>query len=226
MHRYFDRYSHFEDERIEDFRRHPLWKKFATMDNLHFQTLLLQLGHLSENFVPWCERAKLGLESEVGKDILRKILRDEIPGNAPTHQDDRLADLGQIGLSKAIILQNKPTPKTKQALRRLWSLIKYPQPDYDLCTLLAVRIAGEILVAETYRYLMPELTSRFGLKVVDSRFYYPHLRADKKGEGDHAQAFDGLLGLLIFDENTLEAAEEAATRAFAARRGFYDQFLH
>lgn len=224
MNNFFEQYSAFENGLIRRFGRHPLWRGFSTLSNDIFVNLLLQLGHLSNNFVGWYEQAKQGLTREDAKEVLRVILRDEIPRDLPTHQDDRLFDLMQIGVAKERALNTRASATTDKTVRRLRELVRYPQPDHDLRVMVTLRIAGEVLVAETYRHVVPALTTRFGIAPEASRFYYPHWVHDEKDADGHTDSFDALLSDLITNERTLAVAKEAAEEAYAVRAAFYDQF--
>lgn len=225
MANYFDLYNEFEDRLVREFHGHDLWRQFDFLNHARFIHLLLQLGHLSRDFVPWYERAKQGLEMESAKEVLRNILRDEIPRDAPTHQDDRLADLERLGVSKQQALNTRATSRTKKTILRLKALVRYPQSDYDLRVMVTLRIAGEILVAETYRHIVPALMRRFKMSPEESRFYYPHLVHDEKEAGGHTDSFNAVLNKLITDTRTLHVARESARNAFEVRLAFYDQFV-
>lgn len=192
-----------------------------------FIAYLLQLGHMAQQFVKWYETAKLGLDSERAKEVIRTILRDEIPQHGPTHQDDRLYDLGLMGVSKERALTMPMSRTTRKIVARMYDLIRYPRDHYDLRVLVTLRVTGEVLVAEQYRHVVEEMQRRFGITPAQSRFYYPHYAHDLKGqEGEgHSDAFDTLLESLITDEHMLAVAKEAAKKAFQIRYGFHSQFL-
>lgn len=219
-------YDAHEDDLVRRFHEHPFWLGFQNLSNDQILSFLLQTGHLSTDFVRWYEVAKLGMESDEAKEVVRRILRDEIPQQGPTHQDNRLADLWRMGVSKEKAVCTEATPKTRQTLREMHGLVRFPQEDYDLRVLIALRVFGEILVAETYRRVVGCMEKQFGLTVEESVFYAPHFFHDKKdGEDGHTQAFDELLSQLICDERTVAVASETATRAFKVRFDFHDQFI-
>jgi len=222
----FKKFSKFEDVLINKFNQHPLWAQLPKRSNAFFIRLLLQLGCISNHFVMWYEQAKLGINIEFGKELIRSILRDEVSRNLPTHQDNRLYDLiEKIGISKKLALSVKPSPTTQKTIKKLFNLVRYPQSDYDLRVLVSLRIAGEVLVAETYRHIVPALTTRFSIKPRDSKFYYPHFKHDAKDAKGHTDSFDKILKSLIIDERTLAIAKASAKKAFAIRLAFYDQFV-
>ena len=50
------------------------------------------------------ERAKFPFENEAIREAARHILRDEIPVDGPTHQDNRVSDLKMLGFTLDEIL--------------------------------------------------------------------------------------------------------------------------
>ncbi|MBI2476063.1 MAG: hypothetical protein HYV67_02385 [Candidatus Taylorbacteria bacterium] len=226
----FQQYSQFEDGLIRKFHSHRFYRTFSQLTREQFIDYLLQIGVLSENFVKWYETAKLGMASEVAYEVIRHILRDEIPQNAPTHQDDRLYDLNLIGVSTERVRNVKPSEVTSKTVERLYELVRYPQEDYDLRIMVTLRIAGEVLVAEQYQHVIRYMRVNLGIAGSQSRFYFPHWQHDLKGakvEGEpgHTDSFDKLLESMITDERKLEVAMDAAKKAFEARSGIHDQFV-
>ena len=220
-----------ENELIRHFHEHPFFKNFGRQTDDQFRDYLVQKWFLSQNFVPWYDRAINGLNDPVARDVLRKIVLDETPQNAPSHREDLIADLEYIGVPRSVVLTAKPTKETLKSKHRLDKLVDYTHdPNYDLRVMTALRIAGEILVAEEYRHVVPELERRFGLTPEKSRFYAPHFYHDEKGasekreEFSHTDSFVETLEKLISDEKKLHLAMESAQEAFNARVSFYDQF--
>ncbi len=211
---------------MREFHRHPFFQNFARLANEVVIRFLLQLGYLSAEFVKWYERAKQGFEAEDAKEVVRHILRDEIPQGAPTHQDERVYDLERMGVLKKRALNTAASPLTRTTVRKLYKLVGYPQADYDLRVLITLRVFGEILVAETYGYIVGSMKERFGLTAEQSRFYAPHYYHDQKEGADdgHTGEFDALLARLICDEQKLAVAKDAAHKAFEARCSFHNQF--
>lgn len=225
----FQRYSKFEDGLRDKFHAHSFFRSFHKLTPEQFFQYLLQIGLISEHFVKWYETAKLGM-TEAASEVVRHILRDEIPQSNPTHQDNRLADLNLMGVSMEQVRNVKPTAATERTVKRLYELVRYPQKDYDLRVLVTLRVAGEVLVAEQYSHVVRFMRVRFGIKGSESRFYFPHWRHDLKGaelggEPGHTDAFDKLLEEMLTDERKLEVTKDAAERAFEARLGIHDQFL-
>lgn len=220
-------YIEFEDELLARYAAHPTVAGFDRLSNDAVVAYLLQLGHLSSVFVMWYEQAKLGLQRQGAKEIVRRILRDEIPQDAPTHQDNRVSDLVRFGIPLARVLSARPTRHTKLAITELFKLTRYPQPDHELRTMVVLRVGGELLVAEQYRPIVASMSERFGVDPEESLFYTPHFRHDQKnavGFIGHSDAFDALLESVVMDEYTLDVALKAAGDAWSARYHFLDQF--
>jgi hypothetical protein len=226
----FGRYSQFEDGLIRQFHAHPLYRSFHKLSRGQFINYLLQIGFIAQNFVKWYETAKLGMQSETAREVIRHILRDEIPQSGFTHQDDRLYDLTLIGVSTEQVRNVVPSGVTCRTIERLYELVRYPQEDYDLRVMITLRVAGEVLVAEQYQHIVRYMRVNFGIQPSQSRFYFPHWKHDLKGaksEGSagHTDSFDQLLESMLTDERKLEVAMDAARKAFQARSGIHDQFV-
>ncbi len=226
----FRAYSQFEDGLVKKFHTHPLYRSFHKLSKEKFIEYLLQIGFIAQNFVKWYETAKLGLQSEIAREVVREILRDEIPQSGTTHQDDRLYDLNLIGASTEQVRNVKPSAATRKTIERLYEFVSYPQEDYDLRVMITLRIAGEVLVAEQYQHIIRYMRVSLGIAGSQSRFYFPHWQHDLKGakiegEPSHTDSFDKLLAEMITDERKLEVAKDAAEKAFEARSGIHDQFV-
>ncbi|MSR78603.1 MAG: hypothetical protein EXS59_00445 [Candidatus Taylorbacteria bacterium] len=170
------------------------------------------------------------MQSDTAREVVRDILRDEIPQNGSTHQDDRLYDLNLIGATTEQVRNVKPSAATTKTIERLYSLVRYPQEDYDLRVMITLRIAGEVLVAEQYQHIIRYMLVSLGIQSSQSRFYFPHWQHDLKGakvEGrpGHADSFDKLLESMITNERELEMAKDAAEKAFEARSSIHNQFV-
>ncbi len=226
----FRRYSRFEDGLIRHFHIHPLCHLFHKLSHEEFIEYLLQLGFIAQNFVKWYETAKLGMQSEAAKEVVRHILRDEIPQSGSTHQDDRLYDLNLIGVSTEELRNVRPSATTRKTIERLYGLIRYPQADYDLRVMITLRVAGEVLVAEQYKHIVDYMRDNLDIQASQSRFYFPHWKHDLKGaksdgNAGHTDSFDQLLESMILDEGKLQVAMDTAREAFEVRMGIQDQFV-
>lgn len=227
-----NQYNEFEDSIIRQFNAHEFYVTvFPSFSKDEFTQYLLQLGHLSTEFVKFLERAKLPLQTETGKEAVRNILRDEIPAEGPTHQDSRFADLRKLGLSSRLILNTPPTAQTNEVIDGYYELISYPQDNYDLRVVVVLRVIGEILVGETYKHVVRGLKKHSLLDFSDSTFYAHHWRHDiKGGAGDtdgigHTEYYDNALAELVTNQRQLEIAKESASRALNLRNVFHEQYL-
>ncbi|MDO8642831.1 MAG: iron-containing redox enzyme family protein [Candidatus Woesearchaeota archaeon] len=222
-----EQFSAFEDDLIRQFHALGFFRNFNRLSDTDLREYLTQKWFLSMNFVGWYDRAINALNDPEAKEVLKKIVHDETPRGAPSHREDLLADLEAIGISRADVLSARPTRTTQRSLMRLNQLVAFTDdPDYDLRVMSALRIAGEILVAEEYRHVVPELEQRYGLTPERSRFYAPHFYHDRKDSetGQHTHSFESVLERLISDEGKLRIATESAEHAFQVRTYFHNQF--
>ncbi|MBS3168690.1 hypothetical protein J4216_06185 [Candidatus Woesearchaeota archaeon] len=224
------RFSDYEDVLIRKFHEHPFFRNFSRMSDEELRKYLAEKWHLSQNFVPWYDSAinTLNALGELkARDVLRKIVDDETPIGKPSHREDLLWDLERVGLNPLEILKAMPSKHTRKTLAKLHGLTIYDgDPNYVLRTMTALRTAGEILVAEEYRHVVPELERRFDLTPEQSRFYAFHFEHDRKDNesGEHTHSFGRILESNITDEDKLRVAIDATNRAYEVRAGFYDQF--
>ncbi len=230
------KFSEHEDELIRRFHAHPFFRSFEDVSDVALRAYLTQKWFLSRDFVSWYDRAILGMKDPEAREVLRKIIFDETPTDAPSHREDLLADLSYIGVPKNKVLSSKPTRATQRAKRNLDRLVNYRKdPDNDLRVMAALRMAGEVLVAEEYRHVVPELERRFGLTTDKSVFYAPHFYHDRKDAcvdafgvgqqpGTHTNSFVAVLDRMMPDEDKLAVAIESSGRAYDARMSFFDQF--
>lgn len=161
---FFAQFSDYEDTLIQDFNNHPFYNKFEEFTKEEFKHYVLQLGFLSMEFIKFIEKAKLPLKSEDGKEAVRMILRDEIAQSGPTHQDNRFIDLIKCNFSPKEILHTPMMPDSKTTINNYYKLIEFPQDNYDLRTLITLRVLGEVLVGETYKHVVQGLKKHFNLE--------------------------------------------------------------
>lgn len=228
--RLFNEYSRFEDAIIDKFNSQPFYKYglCTRMNADQVRYYLVQIGFIAQNFVKWYETAKLGMHDEEAKEVVRVILRSEIPRKGPTHQDDRFADLMLAGIVPEELLKAQPTECTKEVVDRLFGIVlDRPSHHADLHALVVLRVAGEILVAEQYKHIVAHWHMTLKLNMDHSRFFVPHMLHDMKGRGGrrgHAGAFDKVLGRLICNPEALRVAKEAAALAELTRSTIHNQF--
>ena len=222
-----ERFSEHEDGLIRQFHKLPFFQRFSHLSDAELRAFLIQKWFLSLNFVPWYDRAINALSDSQAKEVLKRIVQDETPKDAPSHREDLLADLEYVGISKGEVLTAKPTKSTIKAMDRIIGLTNLSDDlNYNLKVMVALRTAGEILVAEEYRHVVPELERRYGLTADQSRFYAPHFYHDRKDSetGQHTHSFESVLERMIDSEPTLAVAMKSADEAFKARTSFYNQF--
>jgi hypothetical protein len=228
---FLNEYDRYEDGLIRKFNETDFYSGFGSISKEKFTDYVLQLGHISSEFVKFIEVAKLAVKLESGKEAVRSILRDEIPAVGPTHQDNRFSDLRKIGLTEEQILNTPKSKATARTIKNYYKLVGWPQSDYDLKVLITLRVLGEVLVGETYKYVVQGLQKNYGLRPEDSLFYSFHWKHDQKGgQGDeggsgHTEYYDQVLGELITDKEKLKVAKKAALAAYKVRCKFNEQFL-
>src|SRR3989338_1149236 len=122
----------FEDHLVRQFHEHPFFQRFKDMSTEELHDYLVQKWFLSENFVPWYDREINGLTDPEARGVLRQIIFDETPVDAPSHREDLLADLEYIGVLRSRVLTARPTTETGRAKQRLHDLVGYRELDYDL----------------------------------------------------------------------------------------------
>ena len=215
---------------VAAFHQHPFFRLFSEQSDTDIRRYLTERYVVSENFVRWYDRAINGLTDPEARSLLRKITLDETPQNAPSHREDLISDLQYIGVPIEKILSRRASKSTLKVINRLNELVAYSSDsDYDLRVMAALRMAGEILVAEEYRHVVPELEKRFGLTPERSRFYFPHFQHDQVGGSSggidsHTDSFHPILERLITNEEKLGVAIDASDRAYKVRISLFDQF--
>jgi len=226
----------YEDSLISEFRSHPVFVSLGSFRNEEFEEILLQRRFLSTKvFTPFCDLAIDGLNDINAKRLVGWLIREEYPLNGPSHRENLFSDLTKIGLSKEKILKSKETSKTKRVIEKLFGLVSKYSKNNDIRLLAILRLAPELLVSEEYKFFVPELEKRFGLKFQDSVFYAPHLEHDQKmqplsinnksGNGSHSDKLGFELCRLIDNEEKFFVAKKAMKETFKAKYGFYNQFL-
>ncbi|MFE9929843.1 hypothetical protein [Streptomyces sp. NPDC005533] len=231
----------FEDELIEQYRRHPVLANIERLPEEAFAEILLQRRFLSLAFTPAYDLAIDLLQDEAGLRIARMILREEYPddgGNTASHREDMTDDMHRLGISRTALVRSRPTAATKRTIEDTFALIaeEGDQDHADLRLLTVLRFWGEILVSVEYGRLwerMEPLMVRDGEN--HSRFYYPHHHHDAKKAPletvdrratSHSDRLGNRLRQLIGDGGaTADCFKEAEQRALRLKVSFYDQFL-
>lgn len=220
-----------EDELIEKLKKNPVLTSIGERSNSEFEALLKQRRFLSAiAFTSFYDSAIDGLSDAEAKEVARWVLREEYPTGRQSHREDLLEDLMKTGLTKASILSTQPSPQTEATIKRLWGLVAYKEPNYDIKAVVALRLAGEMLVSVEYGFILPELGRRYDLKAAESKFYWPHFMEDQKvkhvGEKGktHADVFSTVLARLVNTDEKLGIAKRAMDASYNVRASFYEQF--
>lgn len=181
---------------VEQFRKHPILAHLSNLSDSKLYEILLQRRFLSVlGFTPAFDLAIDNLLGEYPKSVVRRILREEYPLNAPSHREDLVSDLRKMGIPHHAILLSNPTMETSKAVQGVYTLVS-PITTFDLSDVIvvsALRMVGEVFVSEEYGLLLPELERRFGLTKEISVFYWPHFEHDS----DHADQLKEVRSRLI-----------------------------
>lgn len=149
----------------------------------------------------------------------------------PNHREDLMADLYSVGLVKPRIMVEQPTPVTHRTITGIYQLIAYDEQKYDIKSLSALRLWGEVLTAEEYIVILAELGRRYGLTPEQSVFYAPHIGHDRtqvllgSGGTTHADRLGKIIARLVENEPTYAIAQRAFDASYDLKKEFYDQFL-
>ncbi len=222
----------YESEVIHRFCEGNLLRDLSGIDEATFKELLLQKRLFSlEFFERFYNTAICGLDDEEAKEIGRGLILEEYATGGPTHREDTVYDLGRIGIPKLEILTANVSPGTQRTIDSTIALVQYDgNTDYDVRTVTALRVAGEVLAGVEMGLICQELERRYGLSKADSKFYWPHAEHDKKtvpiGEAgvSHSDRFGQVLVRLVSSYSDLEVVKDSMERSYEARAGFYQQF--
>lgn len=147
-----------------------------------FYAILLQRHWLSHSFTPVYDIVlnSLSIEADFAKPIIRKIIREEYPGKMPSHREDLITDLLQIGIKHSEIKKTAPTEETTEVIKEVFNLIHKFSNDENfsyIMLLTFLRYWSEVLTALEYELLWPRIKKLLNGK--DSVFYFPHMVHDK-----------------------------------------------
>lgn len=231
-----------EDVLIQRFQQHPCLHNLASLSQTGFVGLLLQRRFLSLAFTPVYDMAIDGLTHPRDKQSARRILREEYPGErgtVPSHREDLVSDLLQIGLTHHQIMSAVPSDATLKTLQRTFAFFAGDPdtPHYQVKLMTLLRFWGEVLIAAEYQMLWPRLES-MGLQksgAHSSRFYHPHLVHDAKHKSvtqyslvsatTHSDQLAISLQSLLDKEEAVAYCAEIETEIVTIKSGFYDQFV-
>jgi len=224
----------FEDEFITKFREHDVLNGLHSLDDQAFKYFLLQRRHISFQFDRLYNEAIDFLTDREAINVVEYLRNEEYPPSEPSHRQNLFTDLTSIGLAKVELGEVSESRETKKNFQTLRELVRYKEEDtdatYDIKAICTLRMAEEILVAEAYRFILPELGRRYNLKPAESVFYQPHFVHDQKkvslGEKgiSHSDGLGELLVKFVIDTDALQVAKNSLENAYIATAGFYDQF--
>ena len=235
-----------EQQRIAEFRAHPLLLQLDAMPWQQLLAILIQRRHLSLAIVNVYEFVIDALPQEDIKASVRLILHEEFPRNTrgiplPSHRELLFQDLLNLGASREQILTSAESPRTRavrrQSQHQLAQCLGDPHGTVGLVSFL--RFWAEVLVAVEYACLWPRLSERLSAgheaQRQRSEFFYFHMIHDSRqsdvgeekllGGLTHAQELALHLSRLIDTPAALQQAIQQVDRACALKTRFYDQFL-
>ena len=229
----------YEDALIQRFQQHPCLHDLAILSPTDMCALLLQRRFLSLAFTPVYDMAIDGLTDPKAKQSARRILREEYPGErgtVPSHREDLVSDLLQVGLTRHQIMNAVPSDTTLTTLQRTFALFAGDPdaPNYQIKLLTLLRFWGEVLIAAEYQMLWPRLES-MGLQksgTHSSLFYHPHFIHDAKRKpltqrslvgSTHSDLLAVSLQILLDSEEAFQYCAEIETEIMTIKTGFYDQ---
>lgn len=225
----------FEDKLIARFRGHPVLEGVPRLGAAEFHNVLLQRRFLSLAFTPAYDLAIDLLNDEQSVRIARAILREEYPGEdgrTPSHREEMKADMLRLGVSRAELVESRPSPRTVGTIMGTLELISQAgageHADTGLITVL--RFWGEVLVSVEYEQLWRRIGPVLGDR---STFYLPHKVHDAKVRplaeaSPLASTHSDQLGMRLWqvlgspgEREVFRRTEEAIVEL---KTGFYDQF--
>jgi hypothetical protein len=122
----------------------------------------------------------LTVEAGCAKPTLREIIQEEYPQGMPSHREDLVTDLIQLGVKHLEIKKTVPTKKTVTAIKEAFeSIITFSHNENfsDIMLLAFLRYWGEVLTALEYELFWPRIKKLLDGK--NSVFYSAHIAHDK-----------------------------------------------
>jgi hypothetical protein len=231
----------FEDALIQTFKQQRAFQKVDEFSTEQFFHILLQRRFLSLAFTPVYDLAIDGLTDPKAKQIARRILREEYPGErgtVPSHREDLMSDLIQLGLPRKTILKATPTTETIQTLQQTFALFVGDPDDelYQVKLLTILRFWGEVLISAEYEMLWRRMQA-LGLGATGinrSLFYYLHFIHDAKQKplthlsligSTHSDLLAVCLKTRLISEQAIAHCAQVEEKIVAVKTGFYEQFL-
>lgn len=232
----------YEDALIQQFKQQRCFQRIPTFSDEQFFQILLQRRFLSLAFTPVYDMAIDALTDPKAKQIARRILREEYPGErgtVPSHREDLMSDLLQIGLTRSAIFNATPSPATLMVIRETFALFVGDLDDtfYQVKLLTILRFWGEVLIAAEYEMLWERLQA-LGLTVTGpqrSRFYYLHFTHDAKQKplthlsligSTHSDLLAVCLKTLLTSEQAIAHCAKVEEKILTIKTAFYAHFAN
>lgn len=220
-------------------------KNIHSLSPAQFSELLLQRRFLSLAITNLYD---LAIDSNIGKDcksILRRIQREEYPDPTskeqfpPSHREDLVFDLQQLGITLQEILQSRPSKQTKACIDSMINkMLDYGSENSAIKTITFIRFSGEVLVSEEYKCLwsrIADVLESLGHNnpKLTSRFFWPHIIHDARcsftvemrKSKTHSSYLGVVLSRLVNNHSDLSLFKAAEQDALRLKCFFYNQFV-
>ena len=231
----------YEDRLIQSFQQHPCFQQIQSLPREQFHLLLLQRRFLSLAFTPVYDMVIDGIKESKARQSARRILREEYPdrrGNVPSHREDLVSDLLNLGIHYNQIINCTPSAQTLGVLQKTFALLAGNIVDdlYQIKLLTILRFWGEVLVSAEYTMLWERIHT-MGLTTSGEKrslFYHLHMVHDAKKKSlihlsligsTHSDLLAVSLKTLLQDESSLSYCAKIEDEILAIKNEFYNQFI-
>lgn len=221
-----------EKQLLSGLTAHPILQHPETLSDQQLVYVLLQRRFISMIFTPVYDMGIDALSTQAALDVAREIVREEYPVGKPSHREDLIADLLDLGATRHQILACKPTPSTTSTLIETLELMGEAAAGGDEVRVLGMlRFWGEVVVAVEYGQFWKAIGPYFTTKQRPSCFYQAHYSHDGREPiaAASAQTHSGRLGqclrVLLDSPGAAKSLVEIETKIVHSRLRFYDQFV-
>ncbi len=188
--------------------------------------ILIQRRLLSINLFTWMVDTLLcAMEGDEARDIAIGILREEYAG--PNHRYEFLMEIVALGIQRRDVLRRKPSPVTKQVMKRIGRVTLRLVDASELERLIFLRFFGEILPGHEFAHLLCIMQDQQMIEAEKSRFLWPHVNYDVIGHDEalsHADQYLIHIERLLGDIDDRAAVATLLQDACDIRLLFYSQF--
>jgi hypothetical protein len=228
---------------IEQLKNNCVINGISKLSSDQFNEILLQRRFLSLAITNLYD---LAIDSTTGKDcklVLRRIQREEYPDPTsseqfpPSHREDLVCDLQQLGITLQQILQSRPSKSTTFCIHSMINkMLVYGSERSAIKTIAFIRFAGEVLVSEEYKCLWTRISkileSSGRNPKLSSRFFWPHIihdarcsfSSDMRRSKTHSSYLGVILSRMINNDFDLAMFKTAERDALRLKCFFYNQF--